>query len=202
MLSQNEIRALRERWGQCRNFSLRNSLAVSGPAHPFGKTECGLEDYRGFMINESLHKMTLEGIDFSYCTLGKGQFVSNVRRCLFVGAAIEGNIGETFEDCDFSHTNLRNAILRGAFTQCLFVRANLSLVRSSQAMFAGCTFDDANMRKGSLFGCRFVRCSFVATKFGSGSLADSVFEDCRFYEPDFSKVVLDGTKGLELYIRP
>lgn len=201
MLPQDKIVLLRERWSQCPPFNMRQRLAVPGGASPFGKTDLGLEDYRGCVIDDSLHKIVLERIDFSYCTLGKGQFASTVRRCLFVGAAVEGNIGAAFEDCDFADATLRNSILRGIYTRCILIRTDLSLVRSAQARFVDCVFDEASLKKASFFSCQFVRCSFLGSKFGSGSLAKSTFEECRFSEPNFSTVVLDGTRGLEWYSR-
>lgn len=197
MLANTIIKALRDRWIELPAISLREALASPGLQSPFGKTEAGHVDFRGYSVDESLHKMVVEGVDFSYCLLGaSGQFAATVKSSLFVAASLEGNLGTDFEDCDFSSASLKESWLRGAFRRCAFGRADMSSACSSQTEFDACCFDGANLRKSSFYECRFARCSFIGAEFGSGSLADSTFSDCAFCNPDLSKVVLDGTRGI------
>ena len=197
MLSKNQIRDLQKQWEVHPALSLRQILASSDQESPFGRTEAGLMDFRGFAINESLHKLTLEQLDLSFCVLlGRGQFASTVRKCCFVGATMEGTHSKSFDLCDFSGADLRNSVMLGTFTNCQFTGANLSMVRSRQAIFTGCCFDKANLRSSAFYWCQFTDCSFIGTKFVSGSLAHSLFTNCRFDHPDFSRAVLDGTKGI------
>jgi len=197
MLSKSEIKELRDRWDGLPDFSFRQAIAAPDPQSPFGLTHDGHLDFRGCIVNESLHKLDVAQLDCSYCVLGpRGQFVSTVRECLFVGAVLDGNLGTDFENCDFTGASLKESWLRGSFSRCTFKRVNLSNSRANQASFTECDFSGANLRRSSFYGCRFAECDFVGTKFGSGSLADSAFIDCAFDNPDLSKVVLDGAKGI------
>ena len=189
---------IHERWNEHPCSQLRRLLlnAPSCPS-PFGLTDDGLCDFRGIRIEDSLHNLTIERVDFSNAELGHGQFMGTVQACKFVEFSCDGNLGERFSDCDFRKARLSNSVVYGQFVSCDFSNANLTGVRGRNIRFEDCSFEGANLRKASFYDSMFVRCKIRNSKFGSGSLAGSKFEDCEIEGADFSKTVMQRVVGIE-----
>ena len=188
--------SLVDRWEENRVSDLRRALREDGCNSPFGQTDEGLCDFRGVVINESLHQLTITSVDFSEARMDSGQFAATVKRCRFTKCKFESNVGNEFIECDFGAANLANCVFRGKFVECDFSAANLTNVRGSHVRFEDCNFDGANLRKASFYDSTFVRCKITNCKFGSGSLAGSKFEDCEI-EADFTKTVMQRVVGIE-----
>lgn len=189
---------IHDRWNEQDRLDLRRLLSNSdGCKSPFGVTDEGLCDFRGVCVNESLHSITVENVDFTNGHLGSGQFMGLFRRCKFVEFASDGNLGENFEDCVFHKARLNNSVFYGKFINCDFSRANLTGVRGRHIKFEGCTFEDVNLRKASFYDSHFVSCKLANCTIRSGSLAGSKFDDCKVNNFDLSKTVMERVKGLE-----
>lgn len=193
--------AIHDRWHEQKCSPLRPILlSAIGCPSPFGQTEDGLCDFRGARINDSLHQLEIERIDFSNGLMGRGQLIATVRECRFVGFTCDGTLGNHFTKCSFQKANLSGAVIYGRFYECDFRSAKFRGVRASQVRFENCVLDAANLQNASFYDSAFVSCSFIDCRTGSGllagSLAGSIFEKCTIERTDFSHMVLTRANGL------
>lgn len=185
-----------DRWNETAIGSLRDQLAAGPCSSPFGRTEELLCDYRGVSITESLHKLAIEGVDFSKSIMDSGQMAAEFTRCRFRDCIYASNVGNSFVECDFSSAKLSRCVFRGKFIGCDFTSADLTHVRGVGLYFERCIFDKTDLRKASLVNSRFVSCEIKSCKFGSGSLAGSKFDNCSINDVDFDKTVMQRVVGI------
>ena len=190
--------SLTERWQSQPIPNLRKWLLEKNSESPFGITEDELHDFRGILIQGSLHQIEIEKIDFSEASMKVAQFAATVRGCCFVKCNFDGSMGNKFVDCNFQQAKVSDCGFYGRFFNCSFLKARLINVRGSELKFEECDFTGANLRKSSYYDSTFLRCKFVNCKLGMGSFAGSKFEDCEIEGVDFSKTVMNRVKGIEL----
>ena len=167
---------LKSRWSPDLT-SIANALLERGgePASTFGTIE-GRADFRGLVI-EAFLKSSLSNLDLSSSSLaGFGQFsVASVWNCRFDSAALEGNLGKTFQQCSFAGASLKGAVIRGTFENCSFIGAALSGARASEVAFRRCDFTGANFTRALLLHSTWEDCRFDGARFRNGSLAKGRF---------------------------
>lgn len=194
ILINSNIKQLRERWKHIVNVDLRKCLPDG--KSPFGRTDTEYADFRGVLIDISLHKLNFSNIDFSYCELNPGQFVSAATNCLFLGSSLKFHIGNNFKYCSFDKANLSESDMQGRFQSCTFVDTNLRRRIASQVRFVSCSFIRADLRRTCFYDCTFDQCQFIDCVLGSGSFGGSSFLNCVVDRLDFSTTVMDRVKGL------
>jgi uncharacterized protein YjbI with pentapeptide repeats len=188
---------LKARWGELpQKFDLRAALAAGTCQSPFGSTEQSLCDYRGIVLDASLHKIPVRSVDFSYAVMGLGQFATDVSDCLFRSCRFDGALAFRFENCDFSRANLGGATLHGSFIGCNFSQARLQTVRGTGLRFERCVFEDATLTGAAFYDSVLLDCSFIGARFGRGSLAGSQFLNCTWGEVDFKDTVMQRVVGI------
>ena len=186
----------RNRWSNVSKTNLLDALVSKNS--PFGETEEGYVDFRGVCIDQSLHKITISEIDFSFCRVeGGGQFVSHVSNCLFDGGDIDTFLGIHFINCSFSRANIAEDAMTGKFESCVFDGANFHKRLASGVHFRECSFIRTDIRKANFYDCIFERCKLLNCKLGHGSLGGSSFIDCTIEGLDFSTTVMERVKGLD-----
>lgn len=186
---------LKCRWTEVSGFNIRDSLTTL--TSPFGKTADGYLDLRGVTINDSLHKLRFARVDFSYCMLDLGQFVSEVTDCRFFHSTLLSFLGLRFDNCSFAKAKMTESSMQGEYHSCCFDEANLMKRTASKVHFVACSFNNSDLRKGEFYDCSFERCVFRDCKLGQGSFGGSVFTDCIIEGLDFSTTVMERVKGLK-----
>lgn len=183
------LKALRERWTPDlltetsarieREGRTSRTLAPS----PFGLTEAGLDDYRGFFLSAPLKRMNLVDVDLSNLTcVWAGNMVDCTGQGLVLtGANFSGRfLGQQFTDCDFSRAALVHTPLgETSFTDCRFTKANLRTAMAQGATFVRC-FSGADLRTATLFRVTFEGCTFEGANLLHASIAGSRLVDCTF----------------------
>lgn len=107
---------LRFRWTpELSSLGLR-SLQGNGN-EPYPNLADGSRDLRGLTISQFIKNVTVSDANLSHsATKGFGQFgMCHVLRCSFREAMLTTNIGNNFQDCDFSIAQLRGVVPRGRF---------------------------------------------------------------------------------------
>jgi uncharacterized protein YjbI with pentapeptide repeats len=173
--SPKQFTAWRERWaGTEPDEALKTQ--------PFGKTEDGLIDLRGFRLcppqarrKASLNHAVIKGIDF---TAG------------FLAETIAEH--SVFQDCVFDYTDMNNFSDKGnIFTNCRFYRCewqagsigtdwNTSKRGEYQSRYVNCHFENIKLTRTSIGDPHFVGCSFVFKKLSTIDFGCSGFVNCRF----------------------
>jgi len=82
----------------------------SFPSSPFGKTDAGLEDFRGIVLTEAVQYLTIQNLDLSYAIFEPtgGLIYSTFTNC---GAHL---MYCKFEECLFEGTKMNNGSLAGS----------------------------------------------------------------------------------------
>jgi len=197
-MSRGEGKQLRDRWSGVSTAGLRAQL-LAPVKSPFGRTKEGLWDLRGILVEDVLHRLVLEQIDFSFSemmALGQLGGGTTVVACKFDFCRYETTIQAIFENCSFIGSNLHRSIVGQRFVGCVFERARLSGVRGSGVRFEECVFAQADFRSASFYDSVFAHCRFDRCRFGNGSLAGSKFQDCVFSQTDLVNTLLERVTGL------
>lgn len=149
---------------------------------PFGKTEEGLFDFRGFRLclPGARRKAMLK-----YAT---------IKGCDFTAGILAETISEhsVFQDCVFDYTDMNDFGDYGCtFTNCRFYRCewtmgaigfdlNTSKRGEYQSRYVNCHFENVKLTKTSIGDPHFVGCSFVFKKLSGVDFGCSGFVNCRF----------------------
>ncbi len=177
-MPRESAKTLRSRWtaeltGQVNHaISKRKELPS-----PFAETINGYLDYRGLAIEETIASTDLNRIDFSFATTRFGGMfnLTKATDCLFCRVHFASNIGNQFEDCDFSGAKMTGERFRGKYVRCIFQAANLTSAQGVEVRFQECDFSGANFRGSQFLRCRFDNCQWKDVKFGCGSIARATF---------------------------
>lgn len=187
-----------ERWYPELDFAINKSLQKENwqdkrkansrwTIQPFGLTETGKIDFRGFPFREPLHYHYLRGMDFSHSVflsettegygMSRGQSgiaFSLFEECNFTGAVMPANLSERFVNCDFSHTIFDHTRMNGVFERCSFARSKLSSALVG-GTFSHCDFHKANLRRTAFHGVRFDACCFDEANFSWTNISGNTF---------------------------
>ena len=192
------INELRTRWTatellRVEKLLLENRIA-SGALPTYLHGEDTLVDLRGYVLSQMIHNLQCKFVDLSYMSLfHAGQFdYCTFENCYFIAIEFHANLGSKFYNCNFTSAKLQKTVLRGEFSRCDFINANLSGVLASQARFSHCRFDNCNLRSAAFYNCIFDNCSFSAAKFGKGSIANSKFTGNRPDDASLLDTVCEG----------
>jgi uncharacterized protein YjbI with pentapeptide repeats len=168
---------LKNRWTDELIDSVLRQLRSSQSPDPFGRTENGLWDLRGFTIREGLRTISMKDIDLSYCkTEGGGQLLScELSNVTLSHAMLETNLNGTFTACKFDGANLSRVRFRGRFIDCTFLKTKLKDAAAEAVSFVTCCFDGADLRGAHLCSCTFESCTWKDAAFGNGSFHRSKF---------------------------
>lgn len=170
-----QFTAWRERWdGIDPSEALRT--------RPFGMTEDGLFDFRGFRLcppdarrKASLNHAVLKGCDF---TAG------------FLAETIAEH--STFQGCVFDYTDINNFSDKGnTFSDCRFYRCewqvgsigtdwNTSKSGDYQSRYMNCHFENVKLTKTSFGDPHFICCVFIFKRLSGVDFGCSGFVNCRF----------------------
>lgn len=194
-MSSDIRKKLEERWSGFELKAANDDLAKGIiPQSPFGLAEDNSQDFRGLQLSAVLRQTVIDGLDLSYATnVMAGQFNrATVKRCTFQGAALETNIAQYFEKCDFTRSKLVRSSFRGSFIECNFSNSNISSCRADSVNFRQCIFDGASIKFIQFTKCVFEDCSFMNCKYDRGSFAYSKFANCSFSEDIPKSVMTDG----------
>lgn len=149
---------------------------------PFGTTEDGLLDFRGFTLNDpNAPRMR---------SLKHAQFKS----CDFTAASLAETISEhgSFDTCTFDYTDLNNFADKGnLFQNCRFYRGewqvgsigtswNTATRGEYQSRYINCHFENIKLTKTTIGDPQFIDCSFVFKKLSGIDFGCSGFIACRF----------------------
>lgn len=164
------------------------------PASPFGATEGGRADFRGFVLREKIVRLSIEHHDFSFlqCEWAGALVDCSLLRCVLDHARFDGRvIGSRFEACSFASGSLSGCALGGQFIGCDFSRANLSKSKGNDLRFVDCLFDSANLRQALWLRSRFERCSFANARLHNGSFAGSTFTGVDAAAVNWDNTIMD-----------
>lgn len=174
---------------------------------PFGKTEEGLEDFRGAQLTWPLFKFEIEGFDLSYtslwsfnsdigqmsvCTISNTKFVEvkyvgtlapdAMQDCLFEKGIMDLNItAGHWHRCVFKGVNFKKstATVRVTFEDCEFVDCLMTRVEFMEVSFINCTFKNCKTGPWASFGrSKFIGCDLSAMDFDEAILSNIVVEGC------------------------
>ena len=179
------IHELRTRWTATELLRVEKLLLVnriaSGALPTYSHEGETLLDLRGFVLTQMIQNLKCKLVDLSYMELlHAGQFdYCTFENCRFIAIEFHANLGSKFYNCNFTSAKLQKTVLRGEFSRCDFINANLSGVLASQVRFSHCRFDKCNLRSAAFYNCIFDNCSYSAAKFGKGSIANSKFTGNR-----------------------
>ncbi|MFF2888251.1 pentapeptide repeat-containing protein [Paenibacillus sp. NPDC057967] len=196
------------RWSEDQIIDLNQALdAVTGkqnlhkkgrafPSSPFGLTDDGREDYRGFTLNTTIQYLKTERIDLSYALFAESSLnTSEFTNCCFDGVKLDGRyMTRQFNECSFRGAKLNNARLGERFEDCDFTGCNLSKAIASDATFIRCRFDDVQFRGAMFMHCRFEDCSFEGAKLHHSSFAGSRFSGEAIRLPEWGNTIIEGVK--------
>jgi len=167
------------------------------PPSPFGRTDSGLEDFRGVALTESMEYLTVQNLDLSYALLepSGGLIYSTFTNCRFDGVKLAGRfITKVFKHCSFHKAILKHAAFGEQFEDCDFTGSNLSHTKGRDVSFTRCRFTDASFRGAHLMYCKFEECHFAGVKMNDGSLAGSRFLGEAQHLPDWGTMITDHVK--------
>ncbi|WP_071604008.1 pentapeptide repeat-containing protein [Dickeya sp. NCPPB 3274] len=197
---------LRNRWPDELNFEINRNLkkedwrdkGVSNSrwrAQPFGLTDEGKVDFRGFSFREPIHYHLIKDIDFSYSQSISGNkdaygpsrgitgFIDSVfDGCKFVGSTLPANLSEHFNNCDFSGSVFESTRISADFNLCIFVSCKMKDILIRGKKFVGCDFSKANLSKSNFYSCYFEDCIFDDAKFTGCNISGSTFVNTRLSE--------------------
>ncbi|WP_445495980.1 pentapeptide repeat-containing protein [Photorhabdus sp. SF281] len=203
MMSRKLKKDLRERWSAELDFQINNGLKkenwkdkeqpnVRWLIQPFGLTELGKADFRGFPFREPLKYQYVVEIDFSFSqaisekTEGYGfsrglTGFSNLlfERCDFIEADLPANLSEKFICCNFQGASFNACRINACFEGCDFTNSKLKDVLVRGKKFINCNFNKANLSKANFYSCFFESCSFDETKFSGSNFSGSTFISTR-----------------------
>ncbi|MBC2182200.1 pentapeptide repeat-containing protein [Listeria sp. FSL L7-0233] len=208
-MSRKLKKELRNRWYSELDFEINRSLKKENwrdkttrnarwPQHPFGQTDSGKIDFRGFPFREPSKYHQLFNMDFSYSyslheiTEGYGMsrggsFSHSIMEgCLFIHAEMPANLSEKFTDCDFSNAVFVSTRINADFISCNFTNAKMKDVLVG-AKFINCDFTKANLTKSALQMCHFENCIFEDTKFSRTNISGSTFVNTRPSDAQITK---------------
>lgn len=169
----------------------------SFPSSPFGKTDAGLDDFRGIVLTEAVQYLTVQNLDLSYAIFEPtgGLIYSTFTNCRFDGVKLDGRfITKIFKHCSFQKAILKNAAFGERFEDCDFTGSNVSYTKGTDVSFIRCQFSDANFRGAHLMYCKFEECLFEGAKMNNGSLAGSRFLGEEQHLPDWGTMITDHVK--------
>jgi uncharacterized protein YjbI with pentapeptide repeats len=157
------------RWGNLETINL--------PDSPFGATEEGHSDFRGFAFlrKSEIKAFKLENCDFSYANFTKRWIQGTTfNHCVFDNAVLSEISDHTnrFTHCTFRKTNFKKAALgfkASRFTNCLFEGCDFTGSIFSNAIFKNCTFIENKLKSVDFQVSGFWDCSFT------GVLSDLTF---------------------------
>lgn len=155
------------------NRALEKNGHVDSPFPPID----GRTDLRGLSLAVFIKRAKLKAIDFSGATReGFGQAdMSLFEDCVFAGAVLDTNWGNSFVECTFAHAKMTGVVMRGTFDRCDFSNANLVSCLGDQVTFERCLFKGTKLRKCQLTYCHFGGCEFEEAAFNKCSLSGSRF---------------------------
>jgi uncharacterized protein YjbI with pentapeptide repeats len=156
-------------------------------ASPFGTTEQGSEDFRGFSLSWVIKDAAFAPIQ-----------IEGAEICLSGSSSSGVSFHPVFERSQFSECDFDGSTLyEGSLDQCKFDRCSFD--RAGVGHSHG-KFGIAEKLK-ALFGkrqermlisdCQFNSCSFKSTRFWHPFLHECVFNDCRIIGVDFQASILD-----------
>lgn len=200
-MSRKLKKELRERWSTELDFEINRNLKkenwkdkstpnVRWMFQPFGLTERGKIDFRGFPFREPSKYHHISNIDFSYShslheivdgygmSRGGSFSYTIIEDCVFTDVEMPANLSEKFTDCDFSGATFESTIINGVFDRCLFVKSKMKDV-IGEMKFINCNFTKANLAKSSFHTCYFENCIFDDAKFSRTNISCSTFVNTR-----------------------
>lgn len=200
-MSRRLKKELRERWSTDLDFEINCDLKkenwkdksipnVRWMLQPFGLTERGKIDFRGFPFREPSKYHHISDIDFSYShslheivdgygmSRGGSFIYAIMNSCVFIDAEMPANLSEKFTDCDFSGAIFESTRINGVFGGCLFVKSKMKDVIGTMK-FINCNFTKANLAKSSFHTCYFENCIFDDAKFSGTNISGSTFLKTR-----------------------
>lgn len=148
------------------------------PESPFGLTELGMADFRGATLAEPLRYLKVSNVDLSDVLFKEGASIneSEVERCRLDRVDMRNVfVRRSFSDCSFVKANLSGARMGGEFVRCDFAGANLSKSFATDCKFTGCNFAGATLSDVHFISCTFEGCDFSDVKLLTGSVAGSEF---------------------------
>ncbi|MDL2275938.1 pentapeptide repeat-containing protein [Desulfosarcina sp. OttesenSCG-928-G10] len=196
------VKTLRERWPTEIDFEINKSLKKENwqdkrnpnsrwNVHPFGMTESGKIDFRGFPFREQIKYQYVFGIDFSYSdslsefTEGYGASrgeagisFSIFENCDFMGSDMPANLSEKFIDCNFSHAKFDSTRMNGLFESCLFSSSKIKNVIGNMK-FVNCNFSKATFSQSNFYSCYFESCIFDDANFSRANISGSTFVNTK-----------------------
>lgn len=172
------------------NWKDKTQANIRWQHQPFGLTDTGKIDFRGFPFREPSQYQYLVGIDFSYSkqlheindsygmSRGGSFNYSIFEACIFVDTEMPANLSEKFVDCDFSGASFKSSRINGVFESCRFIKSKMNDVIGAMK-FVNCDFTGANLSKSYFYNCRFENCIFDNTKFSGSNISGSTFISTR-----------------------
>ncbi len=144
-------------------LSTKNKLINS----PFGLTEDGKQDYRGFQLEgQQIRKIIFEEADFSYSNFSRSSF----EKCEFNKVV--------FSKADFTEFSERgNVFFDSEFTKCKIIKAGIGYLGTKyiDVAFNNCNFQGAVFIRPEYDRCFFENCKLNGIDFNASS-----FVDCQF----------------------
>jgi fluoroquinolone resistance protein len=193
----------RSRWDQPLLVKTNNELARLAKSKrtlltsPFGLTEEGRMDYRGFTLAVPVLYSVISNADL---TLLRCDWAGCLTDCvvtdsIFEGAGFDGRfLTKRFEICDFTNISLKNSPLGdSSYSKCRFTGANFSAALARGAIFSHCSFAKVNFKSAVMQKCTFENCDFEGAKFQSSSFVGSKFKDCLLDRASLEDAMLDNT---------
>jgi fluoroquinolone resistance protein len=144
-------RKWRSRWGDHDLEATHRRLAEASrrmnlgplPESVFGRTEAGMLDYRGAILEEPVRYLRIHQADFSNASFKQGASINE----------------SELVNCILDRVDMRGVFVRRSFEKCSFIEAKLSKCRLGTA-FNSCDFSGADLAGSVATGCRFERCIF------------------------------------------
>jgi uncharacterized protein YjbI with pentapeptide repeats len=169
----------------------------SFPSSPFGKTDTGLEDFRGAALTETIQYLTLQQVDLSYARFVEAASLntSKFTNCCFDGVKLDGRyVTRQFSHCSFRKASLNNAGISEQFEDCDFTGSNLRKAIARDVSFIRCSFTDVKFHGAMFMHCRFEECSFEGAVFHNSSLSGSRFTGETNMLPVWGNTIVDFVK--------
>jgi len=190
-MNKEELDKLRERWS-----GLKIDLPWITRKINTDNAEDGCIDLRALEIREVLKNLKMQRVDMSHSIFAlAGQInMCRVTDSKFVKITLGTNLGKYFERCDFSDSDLRGALFRGEFKDCVFANCNLNGIQGTDVKFIRCNFDKSNLKKSELHRCFFKDCSFSDTKFFKSTLSGSKFKGIKKEDLALDNVYMPGAE--------
>lgn len=217
-MSRKLKKELRERWGDDLNFEINRSLKKENwqdknvpnarwQTQPFGLTECGKIDLRGFVFREPSKYQNLVNLDFSYAVQGagitdgygvsrQGSFIASIMEsCEFVGVEMPASFDGQFFECNFSEAVFDNTCMAEVFQNCLFLKSKMKNVKTRGVRFVNCDFTKANLSHSKFYSAIFENCIFDEANFSGCSIPGSKFLGTRLSDNQIAScLVIDHIK--------